>query len=260
MLGKEGVGVEATDFVFFATDVNQLSDQRRHFTLSREEVELVNPNSRTCAVFRTSEDCMLTKNIYKRVPIFAKNPGHKASGDDEWGFEYMTKMFDMADNSGEFIDASDVRVSIGSTERGPISGETMSPVYEAKYLWLYDYHHFSGELRGPRYWIKNERVEERLRSKHWEQNWLMGWRGVTNATNERSVICSFFPRYAAAHSIRVLLVRRPASMCSLLVGCLSSLALDYVARQKIGGVNLTVEVLSQLPVLPPCRFSRSDAH
>ena len=47
-------------------------------------------------------------------------------------------------------------------------------------------------------------------------------------------------------------------MCSLLIGCLSSLVLDYVARQKIGGVNLTVEVLSQLPVPPPSRFTESD--
>ena len=42
------------------------------------------------------------------------------------------------------------------------------------------------------------------------------------------------------------------------MGCLSSLVLDYIARQKIGGTHLTVEMLKQLPVLPPDRYTDAD--
>ena len=260
-----GDGVDATDFVFFATTTEQLSDDRRHFTLSADDIALINPNSRTCPVFRSPEDCELTKDIYKRIPVFANADGDQGSPKEEWGLDYMTKMFDMADSSHEFIDARDLNLITDESSDPFLSSDSvvdrdLVPVYEAKYLWHYDFSHFSREDPGPRYWIKRERLEERLASKSWGELWLMGWRGVTNATNERSVVASFFPRYAAAHSIRVLLIRRPASECSLLIGCLSSLPLDYVARQKIGGVNLTVEVLSQLPVIPPRAFAEEDKH
>ncbi|MFN9906692.1 MAG: hypothetical protein ACK56F_11320, partial [bacterium] len=38
-----GDGVDSTDFVFFATATNQLADSRRHFTLSADEIALINP-------------------------------------------------------------------------------------------------------------------------------------------------------------------------------------------------------------------------
>jgi len=57
-LGDE---IEATDFAFFATAVNQLSDQRRHFTLSADDIALINPNARTCPLFRSQADAELTK-------------------------------------------------------------------------------------------------------------------------------------------------------------------------------------------------------
>ena len=40
----------------------------------------------------------------------------------------------------------------------------------------------------PRYWVPKEEVEKRLHAKGWERGWLMGWRDITNATNERTVI------------------------------------------------------------------------
>lgn len=43
-----------------------------------------------------------------------------------------------------------------------------------------------------------------------------------------------------------------------LVANLSSLVLDYVARQKVGGVNLTFFYLMQLPVLPPGAYDDID--
>jgi hypothetical protein len=43
-----------------------------------------------------------------------------------------------------------------------------------------------------------------------------------------------------------------------LVANLSSLVLDYVARQKIGGTSLTYFYLKQLPVLPPTSYNDPD--
>ena len=43
-------------------------------------------------------------------------------------------------------------------------------------------------------------------------------------------------------------------LCAL-VAQLNSLSFDFVARQKIGGVNFNYFVLQQLPVLPPDRYT-----
>jgi hypothetical protein len=44
------------------------------------------------------------------------------------------------------------------------------------------------------------------------------------------------------------------STCALLAG-LNAFAFDFVARQKLGGVNFNYFILQQLPVLPPDRYT-----
>jgi hypothetical protein len=40
-------------FAFFCQLIRHLSDQHRRFTLAPEDLELPNPNTRTCPIFRT---------------------------------------------------------------------------------------------------------------------------------------------------------------------------------------------------------------
>jgi hypothetical protein len=48
------------------------------------------------------------------------------------------------------------------------------------------------------------------------------------------------------------------SFFALLVGCLNSLVLDFIARQKVGGTDVSYFHIKQLPVLPPDRYSQND--
>lgn len=90
--------------------------------------------------------------------------------------------------------------------------------------------------------------------------WLMGWRDITNATNERTVIASVVPRVGVGHKMPV--IRFPivvnAAMSAALYGNLCALTLDYAARQKVGGTSLTYHYLKQFPVLPPDRYTTAD--
>jgi hypothetical protein len=63
---------EAVQFLFFATRVEHLNDPRRRFTLTPEEIALLNPNTRTCPVFRSQRDAELTKKIYRNVPVLIR--------------------------------------------------------------------------------------------------------------------------------------------------------------------------------------------
>ncbi len=67
-----GSGTEAADFLFFATRPEHLKDLRRHFQLSAADIALINPNTRTCPIFRSRRDAELTKKIYRRVPVLIR--------------------------------------------------------------------------------------------------------------------------------------------------------------------------------------------
>lgn len=91
-----------------------------------------------------------------------------------------------------------------------------------------------------------------------QPRWLMGWRDITNATNERTVIASVFPKVGVGHTIRVMYLDVSANLAAAFIANLSSLALDYVARQTVGGTHLTVETLKQLPIPAPENFSANE--
>ena len=91
-----------------------------------------------------------------------------------------------------------------------------------------------------------------------QPRWLMGWRDITNATNERTVIVSVFPRVGVAHSIRLWFLARDSERAAGFYALLQSLLFDYIARQKVAGTHLTVGSLLQLPVLSPHKFTQKD--
>ncbi|MFC5583071.1 Eco57I restriction-modification methylase domain-containing protein [Rhodanobacter terrae] len=90
-------------------------------------------------------------------------------------------------------------------------------------------------------------------------HWLMGWRDITNATNERTVIASVIPRVGAGDT---LLLMHPDRTLGGRLACLladqCSLVHDYLARQKVGGTHLKYHVKKQIPVLPPDRYTEAD--
>jgi len=92
-----------------------------------------------------------------------------------------------------------------------------------------------------------------------QPRWLMGWRDIARATDERTVIASVFPKVGVGNKIPLMnFATMEPRLASALVACLSSLACDYVARQKIGGTTLNFFLYRQLAVLPPSIFSSDD--
>ena len=61
---------ESADFCCLLRHVEQLADSRRHFSLTAEQVESINPNTKTSPVFRSRLDAELSTKIYANVPVF----------------------------------------------------------------------------------------------------------------------------------------------------------------------------------------------
>ncbi len=57
------------DFAFFCRRTEQLREPDRHFTLTADEIRLMNPNTGTCPIFRSKRDAEINKAIYRRVPV-----------------------------------------------------------------------------------------------------------------------------------------------------------------------------------------------
>jgi hypothetical protein len=138
---------DVAEFVFFAHAVEDLEDSERRFTLSAEDIALLNPNTRTCPIFRSRKDAELTRVIYRRVPILAADgdfhsPNISAS-------KWSIRLFTMLHSSGAahlFRDAKSLpedlqrlgnRWSNGSLE--------FVPLYEGKMFHQFD-HRFASVI------------------------------------------------------------------------------------------------------------------
>ena len=246
--------VAKTDFVFFALQVHELTDHRRHFTLESDEFALLNPNTRTCPVFRSQMDAELTKKIYSRVPVLIDEALGKAG--NPWGIKFMT-MFHMSNDSHLFFDE-------------PASDRL--PLYEAKLIHHYDHRWATYGADGasrdvtleekqdpaflvlPRYWVERGEVQARLNAQGWDRQWLMGWRNIARTTDERTFIAGISPLTGFGHSGTLFFTSEPSFLVSALLGLCSSLAFDFSVRQKIGGTNMTHNYVKQFPVLPPSAY------
>lgn len=87
--------------------------------------------------------------------------------------------------------------------------------------------------------------------------WFLGWRDVTNSTNERSIIAGVLPKAPVGHTLPLMFAAgiKPSHLLSLLAN-LDSFTCDYVARQKIGGMHITYGLLKQFPVVSPQNFEK----
>lgn len=171
---------------------------------------------------------------------------------------HFSRMMDMANDSHLF-----------RSEPGP----DRVPLYEAKMMHQYDHRwgtYDGGDIRDttdaerrdphfrvtPQYWVDTRDVEDRVPTE-WHHRWFIGFRDITNATNERTVLSAVVPWAGVGNNLPILLIGHPnASAC--LVANLNCLVEDYVGRQKVGGVHLNFFLLKQFPILPPDAYAPED--
>lgn len=281
--GRDSRSNAPAKLTFFATNVAQLKDPERVFSLTPEDFALLNPNTRTCPVFRTRADAELTKKIYRRVPVLWKEEPEE----NPWGIKFM-RLFDMSNDSSLFKTRGELEREgyrlLGN--RMVKEGSVYLPLYEAKLIWHFDHRfatyeshdtrdirpeeHVNPELLSiPNYWVLESDVEESLLTGnrsgeviwHWSKPWLMGFRRIARNTDERTGIFSLLPRVGAGDSIFLMLPEKADAVTVLaLLSCLNSLPQDYVTRQKVGGTNMSFHFVKQFPVLEPRSFTSLDLH
>ncbi|UCE62065.1 MAG: N-6 DNA methylase [Phycisphaerales bacterium] len=270
---------EGADFAFFAHSMKDLADRERHISLTAQDMALVNPNTRTCPIFRSRRDAQLTKAIYNRVPILVDET--RESGGNPWGIKFV-RMFDQT-NDAELFHTSDQLKDMRFKRRGnrwTRGKKTFLPLYEAKMIQMYDHRaagvvvdakkwmrqgqtaptslvsHQNPEFTvEPRWWVERSAVEQGMQEV--SPGWYISYKDVTSPTNERTMIAAFIPHVGVVNSAPLVITDAritPQLECCLLAN-LNTFVYDFVARQKIGGIHLNFFIVRQLPTLAPDAYS-----
>jgi hypothetical protein len=247
--------IEAAQFVFYARQVEAISDGNRRFVLNEERIKLLNPNTLTCPLFRGAKDAELTCLIYSRNPVLV-NEGSKPS--NPWGL-VIRRIFNMG--IPEVTDLCTPSNSDATTQN-------CLPMMEAKLMHQFDHRfaEYSGDeavevmTQGkadpakstrPRYWVPEEIVRQKI-PQSWKGDWLLCWRDITNTTNEHTVIAAALPLAATDFTLRLGFVTAAERQLSAsLLANLNSFVFEYTARQSLGGTHLSDYVFKQLPAIRP---------
>ncbi len=275
ILGGAETRTPSPDFVFFAHGMEDLAERKRHIALSAEDMALVNPNTRTCPVFRSRRDAELTKGIYRRVPILVDRT--RREGGNPWGIRFV-RMFDQTNDAELFHTREQLR-EMGfrlDGNRWKLRKRVFLPLYEAKMVQAYD-HRAAGVVVEPDKWVRQGQTKPTSLVSHQNPEFVVQprwwvdeaevsealpgdprpaylcYKDVTSPTNERTMIAAFIPHVGVVNSAPLVLCGHHVDVrlqCCLLAN-LNSFVLDFVARQKVGNVHLNFFLVEQFPMLPP---------
>jgi hypothetical protein len=256
------------------TQIDHLQDHSRRFVLTKKDLTLINPNTRTCPIFNTRRDADLSRKVYQACPILH----NERTKENPWGVHFFT-MFHMANDSHLFRTRKQLEEEGYKQVNNCLvrDEEAYLPLYEAKMMHQFDHRHgtyegqSSEEIRKgfcrclstseyadpymtaqPRYWVESREVKIRISKIAGNCSWLIGFRDVTRAVDKRTVQFAILPLVGIGHKIPLIFLTNVTvnKVCAFL-GNINSFALDYIARQKIGGISMSYFIVRQLPIFSP---------
>jgi hypothetical protein len=279
-----GTSVRApfAEVVAFARNRDAVVDPTRRYQLSAGEILAINPNTGTFPTFHRQRDAEINLLLYRRTGVFWQED-HPTG--NPWHLSFMQGLFNMASDSELFRTRAELTSDgfLLSGNRFTRENKTILPLYEAKMAHHYDHRFatYEGATQAnlnkgtlpqaddvqhsradfqpmPEYWVDEFEVAERLRNR-WSRGWLLGWRNISNAHNERTIVAVLIPRTGVAHSMPLMFPQQEPFRVAGLYANLCSFSCDYTARQKLGGTNFTYGYLKQIPVLNPETYGAEAA-
>jgi len=263
--------------VCFARHLSDIHEPERQVYMTPEDFDLVNPNTRNLPLFRTARDAEIIVGIYQRVPVLV-NEQQRASG-NPWEVGFKT-MFHMSGDSHLFVTLDELKGRGASQEvDGKLvhGSKKLLPIYEGKMIHQYDHRFgtYEGQTEAQarqsklpeldeddhqdpartvlsRYWVDEQEVINRVGD---ERRWFIGFRDITSVGLARTIIFSVLPWSGVGNKVPLVLSPRTPRELAALVANFNSFVLDYVARQKQGGVTLNFFIVKQFPIIPPQQYS-----
>lgn len=259
-LAGEKIKPLTIDLFYFGHEMNDLQNKKRRIILNFDELSFYSPNTLAPPIFHNSKDYSIAKRIYTKHGIFI----NKKNGLNPWGAS-INRMLSLSDKGVDF--KKNFELSFEDKHR-------YSRLYSGKNIFQYN-HRFAtytnkdiidstlDNLTNPRYSIESENyvpyneLEQRIKNKK-PYRWLIGYRDVTNSTNERTCISAIIPKTACDTNCRNVYSDSSVTYLTCLLGNFNSIVFDYFVRQKVLGSHLNAGTFEQLPVLFPDYFSKNE--
>ena len=265
---------------FFLQSITEISNPDQCFPISADDFARVNPNTGTAPIFRSQRDMALTTAIYKKLPVLVNRLADKPKL--TWQVTY-SQAINLTSSSELFREKWELETNEGAwpiaNNRWESEDAEWIPLYEGKMVQSFDHraasvvvnsnnvnrpnqpltttlaqHQNVDFLPTPLWWIAKD-------DKSFSSSYSLGFKDVTSPTNMRSMIAAIIPTGAAGNSLPLIGMSDDSNwekckFLALILGNISSIVLDYVARQKIQGQHLNWFIVEQLPVVPPATYSR----
>jgi hypothetical protein len=261
LTGEKWPAQEA-DFAFYLTKLEHLRENDRHFTLSDDDIELLNPDTRSCPTFRSKTDAEITKKIYRKGEhLNAENsPG-------TWDIDFLKKLIDLSMHTDIVVEKEgDNLINMKYDEQ--VREEDCLRLYEAKLIHQFDHRYAEfpendpedavtlseGEKKNPdktidpRYWVLESDVESRLEDRTVRYDGIISLRGNSRSTDSRTLISCLRPYSPASDTLSNLFLDHPPEKALCFLSHMNSFVADYCARQKVGGINVGSYIIDQLPI------------
>ena len=273
---------EPATLVFRATSIDEALNPDRQLRLTGTELVALNPNTGTLPIFLSRRDAEITLACYRLHPILIRDGDPSGN---PWGLRFSQGLFNMASDSGEFRTHHQLEESGGTFDGWAwLNGQKRwLPLYEAKMLTHYQHRHGSYEdyvitdgkgVRAiptpsdeqlddpsyevrPRYWVSSGAVDSAI-PDGWDRDWLLGWRDIATSLDRRTFIPCVIPKCAAGDPVLMAYPADPEA-AALLQSVWSSLAFDFVSRQKLSGTHMKYFVIKQLACPSPQAFDATPA-
>jgi len=170
-----------------------------------------------------------------------------------------------------------VHLTLHSTFIDKVHTNHNIPIYEGKFIDQYDgrFSTFAGVPENRRY--ANKASAKKIKpseikpipesryfihkdfwetiSKNYKEPFSLYWRSLTSSTNSRTMIATILPHIPTCQSIQLLQTSNIEHLL-LLVALFNSIPFDYFVRLKLSGIDLTQNIINQIPVPPLSAYEK----
>ena len=251
---------------FYNLEINIEKIKNRQILVSYDSLYKISPNTKNCLTVNSNKEYQLVYKIYKNAVIISED-GKES--------EFVTKqMFNVSDKADQFVILSDeIKGTIYHNKIIQNKEEKYLGLYESKLLHQFDHRFSSFENSSAadiisgnskyvsdseksnydysitcRYYISKELTEKFYTKHEYQFDAVLATRMISSPTNERTLIGAFTPKLAFSNSANLILGKNKDSLVVLLAN-LNSFVCDFVCRRRMGGINLNLWNLNQLPIV-----------
>jgi len=244
--------------------IMNLPDDYNIIPLSRQDLELVNPNTLTIPQFKNIRDFRITKHIYNQTDILIRRDETNNIVLNPWNVSIRRGRIELHRHRPQLLNRIQLE-ELGANPanldfEGGIWTEQNEniyvPIYTGRRIWQWDFQYNLHENAERIYWINITDLE------HFQENNINGlnlvYREIIGLHNKRTFISTLIPFNTIERSLYRFDFETPnfIHICCLLAN-LNSIIFDFCVRQKIFGMNLNSYTMKQLPVFPPERYNEN---